>query len=60
MEESERRLQSFAERLRQKGLSNKRTFKMQESQAAFKTFWELNMCILNLKKVHSTLYLFSP
>jgi len=46
-EDSERRLLLFAERLKQKG---PRTFKMRESQAAFRTFLELNLSILNLKK----------
>jgi len=50
-EESEKRLQSFAERLTRKGLDNKRKLKMKESRVALKTFLELNEFIVNLKKL---------
>jgi len=54
-EESEKRLQSFAERLTRKGLDNKRKLKMKESRVALKTFLELNEFIVNQHTSFSTL-----
>ncbi|KAK1220116.1 hypothetical protein PQX77_017155 [Marasmius sp. AFHP31] len=50
LEESERRLKAFAERVTQRGLSDGRELKMKQSRDALQTFLELNMFILNVKK----------
>jgi hypothetical protein len=51
IEESERRLQQFAERVTQKGLGDRRQFKLKQSMQALETFLSLNLFILNVKKV---------
>lgn len=53
VEESEQRLSSFVERVTQRGLGDARRLKMKQSRAALETFLELNMFILNVKKVSS-------
>jgi hypothetical protein len=57
IEDSEKRLQWFREKLTQRGISRyigrKRTLKMKQSQTAFRAFLELNTFILNLKKVRT-------
>jgi hypothetical protein len=50
-EESERRLQLFAAQLAQRGLVAEGKFKQQQSRAALETFLQLNLGILNIKKV---------
>ena len=49
--EAERRLALFAERVTGRGLSDTRKLKLKESRDALETFLELNVLILNLKKV---------
>ncbi len=51
IEESEKRLQAFAERVIGRG--DRRKFKLSQSREALETFLELNLTILNLKKVRS-------
>ena len=51
VEESEKRLQQFAERVTQNGLGDKRKFKLKQSIEALETFLSLNLFILNVKKV---------
>ncbi|KAJ3499051.1 hypothetical protein NLJ89_g10139 [Agrocybe chaxingu] len=50
IEESEKRLQLFAERVTQRGLGDTRKFKLKQSIAALETFLNLNLFILNIKK----------
>ncbi|CAA7270761.1 unnamed protein product [Cyclocybe aegerita] len=50
VEESEKRLQLFAERVTQRGLGDTRKFMMRQSVAALETFLNLNLFILNIKK----------
>lgn len=57
VEENEKRMQLFVERLSQRGLGDKSTFKMKQSAEALATFLSLNLFILNVKKVR---LLFSP
>lgn len=49
VEESEVRLKGFADRVTQQELTNR--FKFKQSQAALEVFLDLNMYILNVKKV---------
>ena len=51
VEESERRLKQFAERVTQNGLGDSRQFKLKQSIEALETFLSLNLFILNIKKV---------
>ena len=51
VEESERRLQLFAERVSRNGLGDRRQFKLKQSMEALETFLSLNLFILNIKKV---------
>ncbi|KJA21745.1 hypothetical protein HYPSUDRAFT_87754 [Hypholoma sublateritium FD-334 SS-4] len=50
VEESERRLQLFAERVTRNGLGDRRQFKLKQSVQALETFLSLNLFILNIKK----------
>ncbi|KAF9479813.1 hypothetical protein BDN70DRAFT_878342 [Pholiota conissans] len=50
IEESERRLQQFAERVTKNGLGDRRQFKLKQSMQALETFLSLNLFILNVKK----------
>lgn len=50
-EESEKRLQLFVEQATQRGLADRRKFKSAQSRQAFESFIELNLFILNIKKV---------
>ncbi|KAF9261076.1 hypothetical protein L218DRAFT_961763 [Marasmius fiardii PR-910] len=50
VEESERRLKLFAERVTTRGLGDERALKLERSREALQTFLELNMFILNIKK----------
>ncbi|KAL0575704.1 hypothetical protein V5O48_006264 [Marasmius crinis-equi] len=50
VDESERRLKVFAERVGQRGLGDGRELKLKQSRDALQTFLELNMFILNIKK----------
>ncbi|KAF8154620.1 hypothetical protein B0H34DRAFT_660898 [Crassisporium funariophilum] len=50
VEESERRLKMFAERVSKRGLGDSRQFKMKQSGVALETFLGLNLFILNIKK----------
>lgn len=54
MEESENRLKLFAERVTQRGLGDGRKLKLKTSRDALETFLELNLFILNIKKVRSS------
>jgi hypothetical protein len=56
VEESEKRLQQFAERVTQNGLGDKRKFKLKQSIEALETFLSLNLFILNVKKVGILFY----
>ena len=49
--ETERRLALFAEQVTGRGLSDTRKLKLKESRDALETFLQLNVLILNLKKV---------
>jgi len=51
VEESEKRLQLFAERITKRGLGDHRKFKLKQSVEALETFLNLNLFILNIKKV---------
>ena len=51
VEESEKRLHLFVERLAQHGLGDGSNFKMEKSPKALTTFLSLNLFILNVKKV---------
>jgi hypothetical protein len=51
VDESEHRLKLFAERVTQRGLGDGRKLKLKQSRAALETFLELNVFILNIKKV---------
>jgi hypothetical protein len=51
VEESERRLQLFATQVTQRGLVAEGKFKLQRSRTALETFLQLNLGILNIKKV---------
>ncbi|KAF8816422.1 hypothetical protein BYT27DRAFT_7077428 [Phlegmacium glaucopus] len=53
VEESEKRLQLFVERLTQRGLGDKSKFKMKNSAEALTTFLSLILLILNVKKFSS-------
>lgn len=53
-EESEKRLQLFVEQATQRGLADRRKFKSAQSRQAFESFIELNLFILNIKKVRHT------
>ncbi|KIM43658.1 hypothetical protein M413DRAFT_443563 [Hebeloma cylindrosporum] len=50
VEESEKRLQQFAQRVTQNGLGDTRKFKLKQSIEALETFLSLNLFILNIKK----------
>ncbi|TDL24707.1 hypothetical protein BD410DRAFT_785400 [Rickenella mellea] len=50
IEDSEKRLALFIERLRGRGLKESPSLKTKESREALETFFQLNMLILNLKK----------
>ncbi|KAG6914825.1 hypothetical protein DXG01_015126 [Tephrocybe rancida] len=50
VEESEKRLKLFAERVTSRGLGDERKLKSKSSREALETFLELNMFILNIKK----------
>jgi len=58
VEESERRLQVFAQRVTQQGLGDHRKFKQKQSLQALESFLKLNLFILDVKKVrlHRQLY----
>ncbi|KAE9385623.1 hypothetical protein BT96DRAFT_1006875 [Gymnopus androsaceus JB14] len=49
--ESEKRLKLFAERITSRGLGDKRKLKLKQSHEALQSFLELNMFILNVKKL---------
>jgi len=49
VEDSKARLQAFMERVAQRGLTKK--LKLKQSETALQTFLELNIFILNIKKV---------
>ncbi|KAF9044445.1 hypothetical protein BJ165DRAFT_1481247 [Panaeolus papilionaceus] len=51
IEECERRLQIFADRVAKDGLGDGRKFKLKQSVQALETFLNLNLFILNLKKL---------
>lgn len=51
VEESENRLKLFAERITSRGLGDNRKLKSKRSREALETFLELNMFILNIKRV---------
>lgn len=51
VEESEKRLQFFIEQLGRRGLLESRAFKMEDSAKALAIFLNLNLFILNIKKV---------
>lgn len=53
VDESEHRLKLFAERVTKRGLGDGRKLKLKQSRAALETFLELNVFILNIKKVCS-------
>jgi hypothetical protein len=59
IEESERRLALFAERVTGRGLGDSRKLHLKASKDALETFLQLNVLILNLKKVriHYTIFL---
>ncbi|KDR79100.1 hypothetical protein GALMADRAFT_242961 [Galerina marginata CBS 339.88] len=50
VEESEKRLQLFAQRAHQQGHGDHNKFKLQQSRDALETFLNLNLFILNVKK----------
>ena len=50
--ETEKRLALFAEQVTGRGLSDNRRLKLKESRDALETFLQLNVLILNLKKVN--------
>ncbi|KAJ3755438.1 SPX domain-containing protein [Lentinula raphanica] len=51
IEESEKRLKLFAERVTLRGLGDKRKLKLKQSHEALESFLHLNMFILNVKKL---------
>jgi hypothetical protein len=51
VEEVEQRLKLFAERVTRRGLGDERELKLRQSRTALETFLELNMFILDVKKV---------
>jgi hypothetical protein len=51
IEDSEKRLTLFAERVTDRGLGDERQLRMEKSRQALKSFLELNLLILNVKKV---------
>ncbi|KIK52382.1 hypothetical protein GYMLUDRAFT_49974 [Collybiopsis luxurians FD-317 M1] len=51
IDESEKRLKLFADRVTSRGLGDKRKLKLKESREALEGFLELNMFILNVKKL---------
>ncbi|KAJ3717986.1 SPX domain-containing protein [Lentinula raphanica] len=51
IEESEKRLKLFAERVTLRGLGDKRKLKLKQSHEALESFLNLNMFILNVKKL---------
>ncbi|KAK0461934.1 uncharacterized protein EV420DRAFT_1665571 [Desarmillaria tabescens] len=53
VEESEKRLKLFAERVTQRGLGDERQLKMKKSREALESFLKLNMFILHVKKFQS-------
>ena len=55
--ETEKRLASFAERVTGRGLSDQRKLKLKKSRDALEKFLELNVFIINLKKVRHPLFL---
>lgn len=52
VEESEKRLKLFADRITQRGLGDPKSLKLQSSRLALETFLGLNLFILNIKKVN--------
>jgi len=57
VEESEKRLRQFAERVTQNGRGDsRRKFKLNQSIKALETFLNLNVFILNIKKVGIPLF----
>ncbi|EAU86763.2 RING-14 protein [Coprinopsis cinerea okayama7 len=50
LEECERRLQLFVDQATQRGIADRRNFKMRKSREALDQFIELNLFILNIKK----------
>lgn len=53
VEESEKRLKLFAERVTQRGLGDERQLKLKNSREALESFLKLNMFILHVKKFQS-------
>lgn len=53
LEESERRLQMFATQVTQRGLVAEGKFKLPQSRTALEAFLQLNLGILNIKKVRA-------
>ncbi|KAJ3994245.1 SPX domain-containing protein [Lentinula boryana] len=51
IEQSEKRLKLFAERVTLRGLGDKRKLKLKQSHEALESFLQLNMFILNVKKL---------
>lgn len=56
VEEAEKRLALFAERLTARGLGDGRKLKLKQSREALETFLQLNVFILNVKKVSFVYY----
>ncbi|CDZ97748.1 ring finger protein [Phaffia rhodozyma] len=50
IEEAEKRLKAFAGELTRRNLGDRRTLKSRDSRAAFNTFLQLNLTLLDLKK----------
>lgn len=50
VEESEKRLKLFADRVTQRGLGDPKSLKLKNSRLALETFLGLNLFILNIKK----------
>jgi hypothetical protein len=53
LEESEQRLKLFVEQATKRGLADRRNFKLKQSRVALQRFIEMNLFILNIKKVGS-------
>jgi hypothetical protein len=51
VEDSEKRLQFFIEQLGRRGLRERRAFQMKDSAKALAIFLNLNLLLLNIKKV---------
>ena len=58
VEEAEKRLMLFAEQVTKSGLGDGKKLRLQQSKQAMETFLELNLFILNIKKVRSVVLCF--